>query len=172
MAKLGGFKIDGRTILGKKINEIRGELIWLVNRAYETSDFESKSGNLVDSYGAALYYDKQLVNNGIAYLEPKATANKEWYGSMISGHNEMIRYFRDYKPKKNGITVVLIAAMPYAEVLERGGAKDGSFTLERKYKVITGANSLMQELADRISAKFGRKRGGLGRGIRTTITSL
>jgi hypothetical protein len=169
MAKARTIKaVDGRTLKGKIANMITRDLIWLVSKARETSEYEDKTFNLHDSYGAAVYDNGVLIEKSITYLEPLATKTKNWYDREgITGHEEMITYLRTYIPRKKGITVVLVAAMPYSEVLEKGSAG-----LKRKYKVISGANSLMRQLAAEYSGKFGRKRDGAGRGIRTTINPL
>lgn len=153
--------------------EMRRELVYdafrLVEEAYRTKTFEEQTGNLADSYGAAVYYNGVIVKDGIQYLEPKATEPRMWKsGDYRSGHDEMIKYFRNYKPRKQGFTIVLVAAMPYAPVLEGGNG----LGLRHKYKVITGANSLMRELAAKYERKFGGRSWSIGKGTRTTINSI
>lgn len=153
--------------------EMRKELVYdafrLVEEAYKTKTFEEQTGNLADSFGAAVYYDGVLVKDGIQYLEPTATKPRQWTsGDFRSGHDEMIKYFQNYKPRKKGFTIVLVAAMPYAPILEGGGG----YGIRHKYKVITGANSLMRELAAKYESKFGGRTWSKGRGTRTTINSI
>ena len=56
----------------------------------------------------------------------------------------------DYQSKgasKNGVELVIIAAMFYASILEGGRG-----TLRRKYQVISGATNLMGSLANKYGA--------------------
>lgn len=152
MAK--GKFIDYRTIEGRFIKEMTKDCKTAVDAAIASNEFKNRTGNLQDSYGAALYKDGVLIRESIYYKTPIATTEKKWRGEMKSGHDEMIKYFESFKPRKMGITMVLVAAMPYGEVLERGGGN-----LNRKYKVIVGANSVMRELAAKYEGMFGRRRG-------------
>lgn len=162
-------KIDTNALFEKMREELVHDAFRLVEEAYKTKTFEEQTGNLADSFGAAVYYDGDLVKDGIQYLEPKATEPRMWKrGDYRSGHEEMIQYFRNYKPRKKGFTIVLIAAMPYAPVLEGGGG----YGIRHKYKVITGANSLMRELAAKYERKFGGRNWSKGKGTRTTINSI
>ena len=66
------------------------------------------------------------------------------------GRKEVDRFFLDYQSKgasKNGVELVIIAAMFYASILEGGRG-----TLRRKYQVISGAASLMGSLANKYGA--------------------
>lgn len=146
-------RFDGRTRIGKLYLKMKADCKAVVDEAIRTNEFTSRTGNLEDSYGAALYYDGNLLEETIYYKEPKAIAPKNWKGSLVKGHDEMLDYFRSFKPAKKGFTLVLVAAMPYGEVLERGGGN-----LRRKYKVIVGANKFMRDLAEKYNGMFGRRR--------------
>ena len=66
------------------------------------------------------------------------------------GRKEVDRFFLDYQSKgasKNGVELVIIAAMFYASILEGGRG-----TLRRKYQVISGATNLMGSLANKYGA--------------------
>lgn len=170
-----GFRIaiNKKAILDDVIAGMREDCKKLVKEAFETATFTERTGNLADSYGAAVYVDGKLREETMAYRTIKATETKDWYiRSNIGGHGEMLNFFRDYKPKSKGIAIVLVAAMPYAEVLERGKAKNGAFTLQHKYKVVSGAYSLLQDLAENYNGKRGYKRYKFGRGVRVSITNI
>lgn len=151
MAEL--IKFDGRTILGKLYNQMKEDCKAVVEEAIRTNEFVNRTNNLEDSYGAALYYNGMILPETIYYKSPKATTTKKWKGKDVSGHEEMIKYLVKFKPTKKGLTLVLVAAMPYGEVLERGGGN-----LHRKYKVIVGANDFMRKLAQKYNGMFGRRR--------------
>lgn len=139
----------------------------LVYGAIHSATFTSQTGNLVDSYGAAVYKDGVFVENTLFTAPTQATVSNKWYGEYKYGKDEMIKYFRDFKPKSKGIAIVLVAAMPYTEVLERGSAG-----LHHKYKVISGAYSLLQDLTEKYNGKRGYKRYKFGRGVRVSITNI
>lgn len=122
--------------------------------AYSTKEYADKSYNLSDSFAAAIYKDGVLIPDTMAFMEnQKAVSGKKWYGSNIVGHQAAREYLTKYKPRSKGYSLVVIAAMPYYDILEKG--RGG---LRNKYKVITGANSFMRDLAKEIDAKFGGRR--------------
>lgn len=146
---------DQRTILGRAALKLAKAAERAVKAAYDSKDFTDRTYNLHDSYAAAVYYNSELIVDSVYVLEPqKATEPKDWYGQSKSGHSEALDYFMNFKPRKKGLTMVLIAAMPYADILE--GGKGG---LRRKYKVISGANSIMRNIAAEMQGMFGRRRG-------------
>lgn len=138
----------------------------LVKEALFTSEYTDRTGNLASSYGAAVYKDGVFLPDTLYTLDFNPTMPRYWYGVSKSGQEEMRRYFNNYKPKKAGYTIVLVAAMPYSEVLERGR------NLSRKYRVISGAYGLMRELAEKYQGKKGNKRYKYAQGTRATLTEL
>lgn len=152
------FKLDKKGAIAKLAAEMIKDGLRLLKEAYLTADFESETGNLFDSFGCAVYYNGELWPNSISTLTPTATTPKEWYGTLISGEEEIEQYLRNYRPRARGLTLVLAAAMPYYSVLEAGGGKNGIPQLTRKYKVITGANALMRDIARKYQGKFGGRR--------------
>lgn len=131
-----------------------GEMV--MKEAYATHEFKNRTYNLHDSYGSAVYKDGVYVNGSLRTLEPQASESVRVGSYYVKGKNEVARYLRDeYRPKKRGLSLVVVAAMPYAETLEEGEG------LRRKYKVISGARWMMESLAKSFSAKFGVQRGGI-----------
>ena len=116
-----------------------------------------------DSYGSAVYYNGQLQKRTIRYLGPEMGTSKsglttnwvwdkprsmpDWRGErritgdyiQMRGRDEIMDFFERYKPATNALHLVVVAAMWYANVLEKGGGN-----LKRKYKVISGAKDVMQ----------------------------
>lgn len=171
MARIGsGFNIANlkKDVEDYWIRKMRNDCIKLVSTAYTTKTFQEETGNLADSVGAAVYRDGKLIEDTMAYRQPRASKPNEWYsGDFRSGHDEMLNYFRNYKPRTKGLTIVLVAAMPYAEVLEK--RKNG---LQKKYKVITGAYSVLRQLKGEYEqdvARMGYKTAKYGQGIRISL---
>lgn len=169
MAKgVGTLKIDSRAIFAALEEDMRKDCERLVKEALNTSTYRNQTGNLASSYGAAVYKDGVFLENTLATYDFSPTKTKKWYArSNIGGQGEMRNYFRNYKPRGKGFTIVLVAAMPYSEVLEKGSAG-----LHQKYKVISGAYSLLQDLADKYSGKRGYKQYKWGQGVRATIKPI
>lgn len=149
--------IDVSFSLRREIDRLARELardgMRAVQEAYHTAEFTSRTGNLFDSFGSAVYYDGVLREDTIFTLNPTATSRQKWYGEWLSGEEEIYKYFHRYHPRAKGLTLVVAAAMPYYEILEHGKGY-----LTRKYKVITGANAIMREIAQKYEGKFGGRR--------------
>lgn len=107
-----------------------------IQEAYNNRDFTNRTYNLHDSYGSAVYYNGVLQMDSVYFISPVASVAKKWYGKWLEGHDELIEFLQEYQGQKNGIELVIVAAMPYASILED----------KRKYKVISGAWSQMQSI--------------------------
>ena len=122
----------------------------LIAQAMSSRDYTHRTMNLHDSYGSAVYLNGKLVEKSVMLLGSKATKAKSYKGSKLKGSEEIMKYFRRYKPKSE-IELVVAAAMPYGVVLEKGS--DG---LKHKYKVISGINTEVGNLAARLNAKVNK----------------
>ena len=131
-----------------------GEMI--IKEAYNTKTFEDQTFNLHDSYGSAVYKDGNYINGTMRTLEPQATQTKKVDGYHVKGKNVVSRYLKDYRPRQKGLTLVVVAAMPYGDILEAGKEP-----LTHKYRVISGARWMMRSLAYSLSSKFGIKKHGM-----------
>lgn len=138
------------------VNELTDYGERIINEAYNTKTFENKTFNLHDSYGSAVYKDGVYINGTLRTLEPQATKPKKVNGQMVKGKNVVSRYLRDYRPKQKGLSLVVVAAMPYGDILEAGQSP-----LTQKYRVISGARWMMRSLAYSLSSKFGIKKHGM-----------
>lgn len=144
-------KVDAKKAIEKMVEQLSKEGKLLVEKAYNTRSFEDRTFNLHDSYGSAVYYNGVLQRNSIYYMSPQATEAKKWYGAMLRGRNEIVDFFLEYKGRGKGFDLVLVAAMPYASILEHS---QGS--LKKKYKVISGAMSDMEALARKYNGVISR----------------
>lgn len=118
----------------------------LVESAYRTKGFQNQTYNLKDSYGSAVYYDGVLQVNSIYTMSPESVQAKKWYGKPLKGESEIFDFLREYSyPKKGkGFELIIVAAMPYASILEHGQGN-----LRRKYQVISGVKSEVNALANK-----------------------
>lgn len=135
----------------KVVSQLANDGRLLVEKAYNTRTFENRTYNLHDSYGSAVYYNGVLQKDSIYYLSPQATAAKKWYGAMLRGKNEIVDFFLEYRGIGKGFDLVVVAAMPYASILEHGQGR-----LRQKYKVISGAMSDMEALAKKYNGTITR----------------
>lgn len=123
----------------------------LVKRAYETRTFQNQTFNLHDSYGSAVYVNGKLIKSSIRYAgAPQAKSGRVWGEELIEGRFEINAFFDWFKPGTKGIDLVVIAAMPYANILEKGAG------LRRKYRVISGARDLMNTVAYSYNGRFSK----------------
>lgn len=151
-------------------------------RAYQKKDWHNRTYNLHDSYASAVYVEGKLQQRTIRFvgeemsglehdtgrdyivkrhdlLDPDRKGTRWGNGDTIytNGRDEAISFLRQYVPNTSGVQLVVIAAMFYADILERGGGN-----LKRKYHVIADANSTLEQLA--------RSLGGDVRPISATFT--
>ena len=128
------------TIVNSYIAKINGELISdgenMIKLCREQATFTNRTNNLEDSYGSCVYFNGVEVSNSRRYLGQKATVGVKWYGETIYGRNEIDSFFDSYKPIKNGWELLLVAAMPYGEVVEH----------TYKYKVIAMSHDMLEQL--------------------------
>lgn len=136
--------------INKIVDMLANEGGKLILQAVNSRDYTHRTYNLHDSYGSAVYLNGALVDKSIRTLEPMATEAKKYKGSKLKGSEEIMKYFRNYKPKSE-IELLVVAAMPYGSVLEKG---EGG--LRRKYKVISGINTEVGNLAARLNAKVNK----------------
>lgn len=145
-------KQDSRkAAIEKMVKELSLDGKRLIEKAYQSKTFTDRTYNLHDSYGSAVYYNGVLQKNSIYYLDSKSSEAKEWYGAMLRGRNEVVDFFLEYRGRGKGFDLVLVAAMPYASILEH---KQGG--LRVKYKVISGAMTEMESLAKKYKGVISR----------------
>ncbi len=128
----------------------------IINEAYNTHTFQNQTGNLHDSYGSAVYKDGVYQPRTLKTLTPIATQSKKMKSRFVKRHIVVDRYLKGYKPRQRGLTLVVVAAMPYGDILEAGEEP-----LKHKYHVISGARWMMRSLAYSLSSKFGIKKHGM-----------
>lgn len=116
----------------------------LIDKAFATAEFDkNKTQNLHDSYGSCVFFNGKEYPNTRRYVGRKATVGKkDQQGNLILGRAEVDDYFDRYKSNAKGFELVAVAAIFYAEILEK---QKGN--LKTKYRVITGMDSAIDSLA-------------------------
>lgn len=119
----------------------------LILEAYRKADFKKdKTQNLHDSYGSAVYYNGKYVYGTKRFLSRRAVEPRfNTYSKKNEfGFDAVNEYLDSYKPTSKGFELIAVAAMFYAEILEKGKGR-----LRRKYRVISGLSGSMDDLAKR-----------------------
>lgn len=136
------------------IDEMTKDGAEAIQRAYDTKTFTNRTMNLRDSYASAVYLDGRLLEDTIRFVDggsAQATKPRIWKGREIYGRQEVYRYLKAYPPKTRGLSLKLVAAMPYSAVLEgRRNVEWGVYD----YKVIKGAEKEMRNLAEKYGKMF------------------
>lgn len=115
----------------------------IIKRAAATKDTRNRKKNQLDAYGWCVYYGGKKMKQG--YLTPNRTAespHNDWknkgYGETF-GRDDVINFFKDYKPESNGFILVCVNAVFYTTIQETGGA-------QTKYRIISQVASDMQNI--------------------------
>lgn len=109
--------------------------------------YTHRSKNLYDSYGYAIYDNRKLIRSGFLSTAPQAKKPRKWYGKNMYGREEIKNFFENEYTPKDGITLAIAAAMPYAKILE-----DGSGQLHHSYKVISMSYEKLKAIASNYKA--------------------
>lgn len=140
---------NGRRVVGsntKLYEELIAEGRRLVDEAYEQKNFIDRTYNLADSYGSCLYVDGKEYPNSRYYLHRigKADTPYKYAGEEIKGREAVESFFNNFdkSQSKGKILLVIVAAAPYARVLESGT----SYGLKHNYKVLAGITSRLEGL--------------------------
>lgn len=97
----------------------------------DTKAWTDEKGNLRDSFASAVYVNGVLRPESVKYIENAPTS--KW------GRQFVDEYLNRIHPYKNGIGVVVVAAMPYTKYLEQGTHKGGY-----KIRVVSAAKDFVE----------------------------
>jgi len=118
----------------------------LVEKAYEEKGFVNRTNNLDDSYGSCLFVDGKEYPNSRYYLHTlkQASVPYKYAGEEVYGREAVERFFDNFDKSvsKDKIMLVVVAAAPYARVLEDGL----SYGLHHNYKVLAGITTNLEQL--------------------------
>lgn len=95
-------------------------------KAYNAASFRNRTGNLRDSYGSAVYRHGQLLTDTIEFGGPQEISTKANYRKPslgTTGRQALDIWFkkRHYGGSNNEIVLVVVAAMWYANAVEKNG---------------------------------------------------
>lgn len=112
---------DGLFALGRQaVNEaVRRYDRHIMNRPH------LRTHQLRNSIGMAVYIDGKFDERLCYRPKPSYGKPKKWHGKMLRGNIESLRLLRSLKPSGK-VTMVLVAAMPYRELLEGRNREYGS----------------------------------------------
>ncbi len=173
--RMVNYIVDNLTLDGEKA----------IQTAYNRRGFKNRTYNLHDSYGSAVFVDGVLRRRTIRYAGARLADmldereigdysgersfpnkvqipmringdNRYLHGDTLTakGRDELYRFLIDYEASikgTKGIQLVIVAAMFYASILEKGGGR-----LRRKYRVISGAGSVMRQLKQKYGGEVYR----------------
>lgn len=117
----------------------------LIVKAYLEANYDkSKTQNLHDSYGSAVYYNGTLYPNTKRFFSELSTTSKydPYQTREMKGREAIEDFFEQYKAPSSGMQLVIAVAMFYGGILERG--------LRNKYKVIFMIGDDVKRIADQI----------------------
>lgn len=127
------------------VSELAVEGKRIINIAFTQANYnKTRTQNLHDSYGSAVFLRGSLVESSISYLAPsakKGVYNKH-AGEIQKGKDEIAKFFKNYESQPTGIELVVAVAMFYGEYLEEGTHHEGG----SKWKVISMATDEMEKL--------------------------
>lgn len=135
-----------------------GKPLWNWNEPKPSkTGWYSRTGALHDSFGSAVYVDGVLQKDTIRFVDDSTWQNES--NNPYKGRRVLMNYFERIKPrnKKNEVSIVVIAAVPYALFLEKG-THAGRY----KIRVISGARQYIDahwhEIESKVYNKIGLKK--------------
>lgn len=95
-------------------------------KAYNAASFRNRTGNLRDSYGSAVYRHGTLLTDTIEFGGPQEISTKDNYRKPSLGTTgrkalDIWLKKRHYGASNNEIVLVVVAAMWYANAVEKKG---------------------------------------------------
>ena len=144
LANSGQLSVSGTNT--KLYEQLISEGRRLVEKAYEEKNFINRTNNLADSYGSCLFVDGKEYPNSRYYLHTSKQAKQpyKYEGQDMYGREAVARFFDNFDKtaSKNKVMLVVVAAAPYARVLENGV----SYGLRHNYKVLAGITTNLEQL--------------------------
>lgn len=129
-------------IIARVLDQLEKEGQRILRECEQERTYTHQTQNLYDSYGFGIYVNGRLVRKGFLTPNPVATERKRWYKEMLEGRKEINNFLDGYKADNKGIQMIVVAAMPYAEVLENPSSGQ-----TRKYRVISMSYDKLKEMS-------------------------
>lgn len=132
-------------IVNNILNTLERDAKRIIQECVDERTYKHQSYNLYDSYGYGIYLKGKLVRRGYLNSVPRAEEGNKWYSKILYGRDEINKYLQSGYSPSGAIDLAIVAAMPYAKVLEEG--RGG---IHHAYKVI----SMSFKKLDQIKAKY------------------
>ena len=101
-------------------------------RAFETSEYQRRTGNLDDSFLWIVCYNGEKVKHGFLFDSSQATRTITRNGKTYNGRVEAEKFIETYQSNvTNGIEIVFASAMFYAGFLEEGTQRNAVYQVLR-----------------------------------------
>ena len=98
-----------------------------------------------------MFYNGREYVNSRRYVGRRALIEKkDPSGNMITGRQAVDEFFDSFIPKARGFVLVMVAAIFYAPILEKG------IGLRHKYDVIVGAETVVEDVARKYKGRISR----------------
>lgn len=130
----------------KLLDSLENDARRILRECVEERTYQHRTRNLYDSYGYGIYVDGELKRTGYLSSSPMAKVPRHIYGKDVRGREEIRSYLEGNK-KKGGIALAIVAAMPYAKILEEGGGR-----LKHSYRVISMSFQKLEQIAGKYNA--------------------
>lgn len=145
------------SLLQRQINKIVEYLAAqgknIINDAIRTKTTRYRTKNQNDAYGWAVYYNGKEMQRGYLTATPQATQKRNgWKRAGIErgfGRSDVIDFLNSYAPKGNGFQLIVVNAVFYTKILERGGGG-----VKSRYRVISQEFSNMAKVGRLIARNF------------------
>ena len=157
--------LEKKKLVERLVDELTVEGEKAIKAAYGSRGFKNRLYNLHDSYASAVYSYGQLVKKSIRYVGTEMSRKGLSMGwsykgkrsmpdrkgirylggdeMLMSGREEAMDFLSQYTPTSDGVTLVIVAAMFYTTFLEK-----------RNFRVISGARSIMEDIAGRYRGTY------------------
>lgn len=150
--------INTNKILNAFLDDLANEGQKVIDKASKTNMTKPRSNNMMDAYGAAVYYKGKRVRTRYVNPTPQSSqAHKGWEKHNIpsdTGRGYLETWFNEYKPKGN-LELVCVNAIYYTQILEEGAqTRRSGASLGTKYRIISQTYSDMYGLANKYKGKL------------------
>ena len=144
-------------ILNAFFDDLADEGKKVIDKAAKTNTTRPGSKNMMDAYGAAVYYYGKRVRTVYVNPTPQSTeTHKGWKKHNIpsnTGRGYLESWFNSYKPK-GSLELVCVNAVYYSQILEEGAQGRPRRSTSTKYRIISQTYSDMSSLAGKYKGKL------------------
>lgn len=150
--------IVNNRVLNAFFDDLADEGQRIIDKAARTNMTKPRSKNMMDAYGAAVYYKGKRVRTKYVNESPASnTPHNGWKKHGIpsdTGRGYLDSWFNEYRPSGN-LELVCVNAVYYSEILENGAqTRKGGASSGTKYRIISQTYSDMYSLSRKYNGKL------------------